>query len=157
MRIQSILPLLLVLLTACATQSRQEQTASPEGLNVVLVVARDVRQGYGPIGVGDRFPIEGRITAYASLSWTDVSQSWGQQKFEWKWYSGDRLVKRGDAVANVGKPPHYVWNVTQPVALGVGKGHVEFLLNDQVLAKRNFEVIDTATTPTPPLPRGASS
>lgn len=128
----------------------------PAGLTAVLVVAREVRQGYGPLGVGDRFPLEGRIAAYVSLTWTDVNLEWGQQAIEWRWYSGDRLVKRSDGVFKASKPPHYVWNATQPVGLGVGKGHVEFVINNQVVAKRSFEVFDTATTQPPP-PKGAPS
>ena len=139
----------ILLTTSCSTPTRPETAPTPDGLNVVLVVARELRSGYGPLGVGDRFPLEGRMVGYASLTWSDVNLVWGQPIFEWRWYSADRLIKRSQAGAKIGKPPHYVWNITQPIALGVGKGHVEFLLNDRVLATRAFEVVDTASTPVP--------
>ena len=158
----SLPTLVLLTLMGCAAPKPQgaapdPSAAAPEGLKVMLVVARDLRPGYGPLGVGERFPLDGRIVAYASFSWTDPAKPWGDQGMEWRWYSGDRLVKRSQGVARFSKAPHYVWNITQPLALGAGKGRVELVWNDQVLASRRFEVLDTSQDPPPPMPPGQPS
>ncbi len=142
------------LLVACAPMPPSASVAPPEGMHVTLVLARQAIKGQGPLGVGDRFFLEGKIVAYATYTWSDPKTPWGAQKIETRWYHGDALVLQQEGVHNFSTSPFYAWSQIFPTALGPGPAHVEVYWNGRKLTERNFEVIDQREAP-PPRPSGA--
>ena len=140
------------LLSSCATQAPSaDPNALPAGFKASVVMAHNAVQGSGPIGVTDRYTLDGKVVAYIAFSWTDSQQPWGPQKLEHRWYSGDRLVSKTEGEKNFPRAPHYVWATTQPVALGVGRAHYELYWHGIKLAERDFEIFDgTALLKAPP-------
>jgi len=148
---RAFFPLLLALLVGCASPPPTPGPASvPDGLNVSLVLAREAAKGRGPLGVGDRFLLEGKVVAYATYTWTDLAFAWGNQRIEYRWYSGDRLVYKHEATYAFSRPPYYAWTQIYPTALGPGPAHVELYWNGRKLAERKFEVFDQTALPEGP-------
>jgi hypothetical protein len=146
-------PFLFAFLVGCASLPQAPVAATaPDGLHVSLVLARDAIRGRGPLGVGDRFLLEGKVVAYATYTWADPAFVWGNQKIEYRWYSGDKLVLKHEAIFAFAKPPYYAWSQIYPTALGPGPARVELHWNGRKLAERWFEVFDQTAVPEPPRP-----
>jgi hypothetical protein len=146
-----------VVLNGCAT-SNPESIAEqlPDGFRVSLVTARDAGMGRGPLGVGDRFSLDGKVVAFASFTWTNLDEAWGKRKLEFYWYNGERLIRKGEVEPYFGRSPYHVWGSVLPTALGPGDCRVEVRLHGKMLAERRFKVVD-ATSPVLPFPPGATS
>lgn len=128
----------------CVAPPPQLSTAAqPDGLEVTVIMARAAIKGRGPLGVADRFTLDGNIVAYISLKWTDLNLAWGPIKLESRWYKGDRLISKREDQYNFTRQPTGVWASIYPAVLGPGEAKYEVYWNGLKLAQRQFEIVGT--------------
>jgi hypothetical protein len=149
-----IAPIITLLVAACSALPKAVETAESPKLQTTLLFSRDVIRDRGPIGVNERFTIDGSIVAYATFTWDDVSKAAGKQKIETRWYSGDKLVYQRENDFTFGKPPYHVWSRMQAATLGAGNSRFEIYVNGVLAAKKYVEIIDRSQiTNELPLPK----
>jgi len=134
-----------LLMAACASADKPREPVM-SGATALVVIARDATLGSGPLGVDDRFGLDGKMVAFVSFTWPQNHSSWGPQVFESRWYSGDRLVIKRETELIVSTQPYHFWSHVFPTDLGVGPGHYEVLAGGKKLAEKSFEIVGPALT-----------
>src|SRR5262245_25000451 len=85
MRFLAAAAICLAMIGGCSTVKLYEN-------NVSIVMAKDAKKGKGPLGVTDKFGLDGKIVAYVTFKWDDVAKEGGRHKVEAKWFAGDKLI-----------------------------------------------------------------
>jgi hypothetical protein len=116
--------------------------ALPIDLDVRVVTARDAALDRGPIGVTDRFSIDGKVVGFVTLSGTIKQAGWTEQSFESRWYSGDRLVRKSSTRVEITKVPFSFWSDVEAAALGTGAARYELHVDGRKIAEHPFMVVD---------------
>lgn len=125
----------LSILGGCSTVKISERNTS-------IVLAKDTQKDKGPIGISEKFGLEGKIVAYLTFLWDDTKAQGGVQTIEVRWFSGDRLISSPKKTFTFSAPPYYVWFPTLGTALGVGKARVEVYVDGVFSGSKSFEVVE---------------
>lgn len=144
MRLAAVVP--GVGLFGCAVKPVVPADTLPAGLQVRVLIARTAAVGTGPVGVSDRFTLDRKMVVYVTFVWPDEAASWGTQKFETLWYSGDRLVKKNEPEYKILRSPFHFWSTFYPVSLGSGPARYEIHVNGRKLAEHSFEIFGLPPT-----------
>jgi len=110
-----------------------------ENWKVTLVTARAVPKLGDVQGITDTFTLEGRLFAHATLTAAPGSYC-DETTFEFKWFSGSRLIAIHKAKYVVSKSPYYLSASTSPTTLGTGIGRIEVIADGKILASKQFRV-----------------
>lgn len=110
--------------------------------NVSIFMAKNVTREDGPIGIADKFPLEGKVYAYVNFKWDAVESVAGQRHIKAKWYSGDKLVSVQEGNWQMGRPPYHVWFAMTRINLGVGKARVEIFSDGTLVGNKSFEIVE---------------
>jgi hypothetical protein len=100
--------------------------------------------------ITDTFDLTGKI--YMACTFNFVNGKTYINKFiplKWKWYMGDVLKSQDSAKKTFTWAPAPMWFSIPPLALGIGKGHVELYEGDTLLVTKNFEIVEKLPDTTP--------
>lgn len=147
MRFLAAAAVCLAMISGCSTVKPSEKNAS-------IVMARDIKKvqrtsgingnfDQWPVGIADKFDLDGKIVAYITFKWNGISRAGGQRKVEARWFAGDKLVSIRESFHTFGAPPYDMWFSIHPAELGVGKARVEVYVDGVFVGSRNFEVAAT--------------
>jgi hypothetical protein len=120
--------------------------------NVSLVISKRASKDLGPSGISDRLIFDGKIYAFATFHWDDLSTPGGEQEFEFRWFSGDKAVSSFKKKYTLGIAPHYIWVPTLVTNIGIGKGRVELYYEGKRIASKEFELYEAKWNAIPPRP-----
>jgi len=141
-------------LAGCAGVGRPDGQAILSGAEFRVVTAFDAAPGRGPIGISDRFPLDGKMVAFVSINWPADHAAWGTLAFESRWYSGDRLIIKRQTDFTISRSPFSLWSSVLPIALGPGKGRYELHADGRMWAEHAFEIVTSAPPAGPAGPVG---
>ncbi|HWI41387.1 MAG TPA: hypothetical protein VNX25_07855 [Verrucomicrobiae bacterium] len=93
------------------------------------------------------YSLEDKVCINTSFSSDDLDKDGGGQSFEYKWYTGDKLVAKKSLSGYLNNPPQHVWHCAITSAFGLGSHRVEMYANDTLVASRQFTVQDKGKEP----------
>jgi hypothetical protein len=120
--------------------------------DVNLVIAKRVTKDLGPTGINDRPLFDGKIFAFATFHWNDLTTPAGDQELEFRWYSGEKWVSSFRKTYRFTAAPYYAWVSTNVTNIGLGKGRVEVYCQGKRLAVKTFELVESRWNPAPARP-----
>ena len=110
-------------------------------------VIKDKDNVAGPSGITDTYSLEDKVCIYTSFSWDDIDKEGGAQSFEYKWYTGNKLVAKRSSDGNFKNPPQHTWHCFIASSFGLGSHSVEMYANKKLIASKHFTVQDKAKEP----------
>lgn len=143
----SMVLILMVFASGCGTfgVSLSEKNVT------TCVLAKNVKKDHdkiaGPSGITDTYSLEDKVCIYTSFAWDDIDKQGGAQSFEYKWYSGDKLVAKRSSDGYFKNPPQHTWYCFIASSFGLGSHHVEMYTDNKLLAYKRFTVQDKAKEP----------
>jgi hypothetical protein len=152
MYLRGIAAVFILFVTGCAS------TNKPDGENILtdaefrVVTAHDAIAGRGPLGITDRFSLDGKMVAYVNVNWPMEHTAWGTQLFESRWYIDNKLVIKREIEFKITKTPFHFWSNVLPITLGPGRGRYELYSGGKKLAEKTFEIVAPSQFPDAPKP-----
>jgi hypothetical protein len=141
--------ILCLLLAGCTNIGRPEAEAILSGAELRIVTAHDAIVGRGPLGIAERFALDGKMVAYVNINWPLDHATWGAQSFESRWYMDDKLVVKRETEFKITKSPFHFWSNVLPITLGAGRGRYEIYANGKKLGEKTFEIVAPQSSPEP--------
>jgi len=135
-------------LVACASMPILPEHVQSSVLSPLLI-----RQGSStpsPIGITDRFSLQGYVYSFTVLSWPEPGRKAGYHSCFYRWYkNGDLFEETRRRSVPSSKPPIYLWAWQLAIGLGEGQHAVELYVDDKMIVRREFSVGDSTLPPEP--------
>lgn len=128
-------------LPAQAPQSAQ-RGALPAAPLVSVLLARSASKEEGPVGVADKFGVEGKILAYVTLRPDGARAKDEETTFETRWFCNDKLVMTQTQSVLLSPAPTSAWQPILAADIGVGRASVEIYVAGKRMASKTFSIVE---------------